>query len=188
MKSIIKNEILYSGYIAIKDNKGNEITYKELLFRAEKLLQYMDERSFIFVLCDHHIDMVEFIYEILYLNFVPLLLPNDIDKELLLHLVDIYHPQYIYCSKKHEINKIYDDKIEINNFILIKTGARKIEIHPDIAVLLSTSGTTGSPKLVKFAYEYSTRTKRNNPSIYELCIWIYFLSLALAFWCYSTRY
>ncbi|MGI9576953.1 MAG: AMP-binding protein, partial [Microthrixaceae bacterium] len=33
------------------------------------------------------------------------------------------------------------------------TGASEIELHPDLALLLSTSGTTGSPKLVRLSSE-----------------------------------
>lgn len=37
--------------------------------------------------------------------------------------------------------------------MLLSTGNMKYAIHPDIALLMSTSGTTGSSKLVKLTYE-----------------------------------
>ena len=40
-------------------------------------------------------ETVEFIYEIMYLNRVPLLLSSDIDAELLDVLIQTYQPQYL---------------------------------------------------------------------------------------------
>lgn len=153
MRRIVGNEVLQCNNVAIKDENGNEITYKELLKKAERLEIYIEKRSFIILLCDHQIETEEFLYEILYLNFVPLLLPEDINKELLENLINNYKPQYIYCKKNLEICRNYVKKVKFKTHILLDTNEKKHVIHPDIAVLLSTSGTTGSLKLVKLSYD-----------------------------------
>lgn len=152
MKRIIKKEVSHLDKIAILDDKGNKVTYKELENRAKDLEKYIEIRGFLFILCDRHIETLEFIYEVLYLNRVPLLLSFDISREFLDNLITVYHPQYIYCNKSHKIAGRYQQLLEKDNHVLLTTGEEKVVIHPDVAVLLSTSGTTGSPKLVKLSY------------------------------------
>lgn len=152
MKTIIRNEVLLSDIPAIKDDKGNRITYKKLAEKADTIQHYIEERSLIFILCDHEMETVEFIYMAIYLNRIPLLLGSDIDKEMLDNLIKIYKPQYIYCSRAREIARDYSRGMELKNHVLLRTGEKRYEIHSDVALLLSTSGTTGSAKLVKLSY------------------------------------
>lgn len=154
MRKIIRDEIISSNLIAIADDKGNRISYRELEDKSKNLSQYIKERSLIFLLCDHQTETAVFLYEILYLNRVPLILSSDINIELLNDLILIYQPQYIYCHTTHEICGKYQKKIKLgDNHILLQTSDIGISIHPDVALLLSTSGTTGSPKLVKLSYD-----------------------------------
>lgn len=153
MKIITREEVMFSNRIAIADDKGNKITYKELAEKAKEILNNVQERSLVFCLCDHQFETAELIYMILYLNRVPLLLPSDIEQGFLDSLIEIYQPQYIYCNTTHEISKRYSQELVFKNHILVKTNKKVFPMHPDLALLLSTSGTTGSAKLVKLTYE-----------------------------------
>lgn len=154
MKALIKKEILNADFIAIADDKGNKITYKALLNEAEILSAYIEERSIVFILCDHHIETVKFLYEVFCINRIPLLLSSDINEELFIKLIEKYKPNYIYCKNKYKIKKYnFIKKIKLDNHILFKTGTKKHKVSPDLALLLSTSGTTGSEKLVKLSYD-----------------------------------
>ncbi len=153
MKTIIKKEILCADFIAIADDKGNKITYKALMNEAEVLAKYMEERSIVFILCDHHIETVKFLYEVFCINRIPLLLSSDINEELLIKLIENYRPNYVYCKKAYKIrNNNFQKKLEWNEHILFKTGTEKLAVSSDLALLMSTSGTTGSAKLVKLSY------------------------------------
>lgn len=153
VKSIFKEEVLQSNRIAIADDNGNKITYKQLAEQAEALSPFMEERSLVFVLCNKHIETLKIIYEILYLNRVPLLLSEDINQNMLDNLIDVYQPLYIYCNREHDIVQRYNTIKEFDAHNLLKTNFKNCSLHPDIALLLSTSGTTGSAKLVKLSYE-----------------------------------
>lgn len=153
MRQIVRSEALRSDMSAVVDDRGNKRTYRELAEKAESFSEEIEERSLIFILCDRQMETVEFIYEVLYLNRVPLLLDSDIDLELLDHLMSVYRPQYIYCHKSHDMTRLFHSQIEFINHGLLRTGNKKYTIHPDVALLLSTSGTTGSPKLVKISYD-----------------------------------
>lgn len=153
MKKIIKSEILLSDMIAIADDKGNKITYRELAGRAEALGRCLEAGSLVFCLCDRQRETVEFLYELLYAGGIPLLLEADINGEFLERLIRDYRPRYIYCRKSHEMGRRYPHEAEWENHALLKTGMERYPIHPDVALLLSTSGTTGSGKLVKISHE-----------------------------------
>lgn len=152
-KIFLRDEVISADYTAVADDLGNRITYRELKDKAEILERHLEERSLLFLLCDHQMETAEFIYEVLYLNMVPILLPEEIDGEMLEHLFTVYRPQYIYCNKSHEIGRGYGHEMELENHVLLKTGEEKCILHPETAMLLSTSGTTGSAKLVKLSYD-----------------------------------
>lgn len=153
MRSIIKEEIMHSDLVAMKDDRGNKITYKELEIESQSLFINIEERSLVFILCDHQMETVKFIYEILQINSVPLLLDAAVDQELIESLVGHYGPQYIYCKKICHLSENYCYKLEYEQHFLLETGNKRYKIHSDVALLLSTSGTTGSPKLVKLSYD-----------------------------------
>lgn len=153
MKRIVRDEVIYSNEIAIADDRGNKVTYKEMTKTAEKLSKTVEKRSIVLFLCDHKIETLEFLYEVLYLNRIPLLFASDIAGDLLDYIIKVYKPQYIYCERRHEIIDKYSIELELDNHILLRTNEPVYTIHPDVAILLSTSGTTGSAKLVKLSYE-----------------------------------
>lgn len=152
IKMFVRDEVLMSDAIAIADDRGNKITYKELVKNSAKLPQSMQGRNLIFALCDHHFTTLEFLYESLYRNIPLLLLASDIDIEMLCGLIEIYKPQYIFCCKEHEIKGRYSCEIAWEKHILLNTGECCHDIHSDAALFLTTSGSTGSPKLVKLSY------------------------------------
>lgn len=153
MKTIIREEVLQSDLTAIADDKGKKFTYRELRERAQGLENFMEERSLVFILCDHQLETIGFVYQVLTANRVPLLLAPDIGQDMLDNLISIYEPGYIYCRRKHLMCRQYAGSFELEEHVLLQTGGKSFDIHPDVALLLSTSGTTGSAKLVKLSYD-----------------------------------
>lgn len=153
MKTVMREEVFLSESTAIADDKGNRVTYKELAQKAERVREQVEERSLVFLLCDHQIETLEFLYTMLSLNRVPLLLASDIDEEMLDHLIEVYRPSYIYFGRRQDILKHHYQERALKNHILAATGLTGYPLHPELALLLSTSGTTGSAKLVKLSYE-----------------------------------
>ena len=155
MKTIVRKDVLQSETIAVSDGKGKSISYKALAEKAEKLADHIEERSLVFMLCDHQMETLEVIYMMFYLNRVPLLLSVDIDDKLLDNLISLYRPAYLYCPKGHKKTESFSlcQEFVLDRHVFLKSGFKTYDIHPDVALLLSTSGTTGSAKLVKISYE-----------------------------------
>ena len=71
-------------------------------------------------------------------------------------LIISYQPEFIYIQKKHSMSK-YIQGVSVYGFkdyVLYKTEyCHGLQIHPELALLLSTSGSTGSSKMVRISRE-----------------------------------
>jgi len=88
-------------------------------------------------------------------NIVPLMLYSGLDQELLDNLIDTYQPEFIWMPEDNDngIN-VGELVISILGYSLIKLSCSRDDLmHDDLGLLLPTSGSTGSPKLVKLTYE-----------------------------------
>ena len=88
-------------------------------------------------------------------EIVPLMLDADMDYNLLKRILDIYDPDYIWLPSNQLENFVYNELVfTAFDFSLIKTHSKTSSVlYRDLALLLTTSGSTGSPKLVKLTYE-----------------------------------
>lgn len=138
---------------AIQDN-GEAITYDELFQYGSQLCQTIGKRCLVFQLCSNTAASL-----IGYVGFhqnsiVPLLLAEKIDQELFQTLVDVYHPQYIWASKRAADKTAKFEKVlEIKDYALYKTELTSYPLNDELGLLLTTSGSTGSPKLVRQSYK-----------------------------------
>lgn len=155
MKKILREEVYESNRIALADDMGNEISFYAMALDAVRLFDNVAPRSIVLMICDGDFDTYRMLYELLYMNCVPYLVPEGLNDELLMHLIDIYQPAYIYCRQNHLMSKRYDrNRIAVGDtHILLQTGFTIYPVNEELALLLSTSGSTGSPKLVKFGYQ-----------------------------------
>ena len=83
------------------------------------------------------------------------MLDSDLNFELLDNLINTYRPEYLWLPKKNE-KFINSGKLILNifDYSLIKLSDNEENLlHDDLGLLLTTSGSTGSPKLVKLTYE-----------------------------------
>lgn len=140
------------------------MTYEELEQAGNELAEIVG-RCLVFSLCTNSIGSVVGYTGFIQNKTIPLLLSAHLDKKLLLSLADTYHPSYFW----------YPDKVDIleagitGKVVFEKYGYRLLKsdysdkdqtLYPKLALLLTTSGSTGSPKLVRQSYE-NIRTNTN---------------------------
>ncbi len=85
---------------------------------------------------------------------VPLLLQPGMNPALIETLVDIYAPAWIACASDSPVHRNYSLDHDFGGYALFaRNGEERFAApHADCGLLLSTSGSTGSPKLVRLAY------------------------------------
>jgi len=128
--------------ISIIDKKlEKNFSYKELQEIVNKLIDIFPKnksKQLGFIMCNNSILTLSAYLAGLQSNNAICLLNQNLNQELLNQLLEIYKPEWIFS-----LNNNFDEKkYEFEN-----------KIHDDLALLLSTSGTTGSPKMVRLSKE-----------------------------------
>ncbi|MBW8683151.1 AMP-binding protein [Chitinophaga rhizophila] len=106
-----------------------------------------DEQALAFLYLDNSIASVKMLLNCLNSRLTLALLSPKLHIEYKQRLEEVYAPYYIYDTTRDEIP---DFDIEESGLYRSHRGVRNV-IHPDIKLMLSTSGTTGSPKFVKLS-------------------------------------
>lgn len=146
-----------SNRIAIADAEGIQFTYGELDDLSLEYKKWIIPRSLIIILCDYSIDTVAFYYCQMNNHVVPILVDRKLEEGLLTNIIENYKPEFIWCSQedKNKLQGISMQKIfQKGEHVLMRLPYEKVEIHPDLALLLTTSGSTGSLKMVRISYEH----------------------------------
>lgn len=136
--------------LALVDNEGNRITYGNLSELMETVGLQVKPRSMVFHLCKNTAGSV-----IGYLGFVecgavPVTLSARIDDSLLKELLEIYTPAYIWAPAEKKGRFDYETIFECYGYVLLKTGNEPYSINENLQLCMTTSGSTGSPKLVRY--------------------------------------
>lgn len=134
-------------------SKTDIITYGDLVDQGSILLSHLPKRCLVFNLCSNVTG--SFFGYITFLNhhIVQLMLADDLDKDLLKNLISTYHPAYLWVPKNIQAELPYEKVVEFYEYVLLKTDLDTDPLHKDLALLLTTSGSTGSPKLVRQTYQ-----------------------------------
>lgn len=154
----------FRNSIAALDDEGNKITYGDLEKFSEKLSEF--KRKLVFNMCENSIGSLAGYAAMINAGVVPVMIASDLDEELQKNLVKTYQPDYIWLPKVQS-SKFPDCKKKIEKFgyVLLKTQYNsKEKLNDELALLLTTSGSTGSPKLVRQSYK---NIKANTESIVE---------------------
>lgn len=145
----------YRDNIAIKDECGIALSYGELKEESEKLASVIGRRCLVFSLCRNEIGSVMGYVCFLNHGIVPLLLNSQMESRLLENLLSVYHPSYLWVPKEQrEQFPAMDMVYGAYDYVLLKTGyGKEYPLYEELGLLLTTSGSTGSPKLVRQSYE-----------------------------------
>ncbi|RAX51903.1 hypothetical protein CCY99_08060 [Helicobacter sp. 16-1353] len=146
----------YGDKIAIIENDYH-ITYYMLHIMCNNLTNNINKRCLVFCLSTNTLGSLVGYVGFLNANIVPLMLRADIDQESLESYISLYKPDYIYLPDNLAYSFIKDNyQICFNalNYNLVKTPFNNAyQLYNNLSLLLTTSGSTGSSKLVRQSYE-----------------------------------
>lgn len=145
---------------ALKSDDGTQLTYGVLRREIARMGKVLRGRSLIFCLCRNVPEAVCGYLAFLEADCVSLLLGNRLDPERLEELIRLYEPEYLWADSdpgkntaEGMIGEIFKRTplIASGCYGLYETGFRSVKMHEDLALLLSSSGSTGSPKLIRLS-------------------------------------
>ncbi len=152
---LFTDEIKLSDHIAVKDDKGNQISYRQLYEAALKMDEYRSNRVLTLVYCDNSFENLAMVLKLFFLGQPMLLLPQNSDLMYRNDILKRFKPSYFW--EKGELKKADG---ESNAFY---------EIHPELALLLSTSGTIGKPKLARISYHNIAEELQIGAGEFRIC-------------------
>jgi len=156
-----KNNLFFRKLSSFKKNtalilENNKfITYSELLLDTKKILKKLpSKKKLVFLLGKNNLETIIGYISFVNKGYTVVLLDFKINNIFLKNLILIYKPSYIFCEKAKVVNKnIYKSILKFKTYILYERKIIiEITINKDLMLLMSTSGTTGSPKFVKQSY------------------------------------
>lgn len=155
-----------SDTIAFVDDANHSLTYGELLDFVKTTENLLEKRSLVFILGDNTTAVAAFFCSCIQNGWVPLMLSNDIDESLLRVYLEKYKPQAIFASEKQTFES--EILLEFADYKLYYYNRDKIELFDQLSLLLPTSGSTGSPKLVRHSYQNLSFSAKSVSQFYNL--------------------
>ena len=160
----IWNLDLFKGNTAIVDEFGKELSYNLLKNKSDELARVTGGRCLVFCLCRNEIGSILGYVSFINNGIVPVLFNAHLEEQLLNNLLRTYQPSFLWVPKD-QFNQFkgMESVHEAYEYILLKTGYQKnYPLYDELALLLTTSGSTGSPKFVRQSY---TNVRDNAQSI-----------------------
>ncbi|WP_198266386.1 AMP-binding protein [sulfur-oxidizing endosymbiont of Gigantopelta aegis] len=145
----------YSDNVAIINEAGDKLSYADLQVATEKLAEQISARCLVFCLCTNNVGSLLGYVTFINHNIVPVMLDAQIDSQFFAKLTASYQPDYFWLPSERvadfeDYQVVYSDC----DYTLLKTShTAAYALFSKLALLLTTSGSTGSPKLVRQSYD-----------------------------------
>lgn len=145
----------FEDRLCVIDEYDQSLTYSEMADKNRELVCHVEGRTLVFVMCSNTIGSILGYTAFINGRVVPVLLNAHLDREMLNTLLLTYLPSYIWlpddmCEEFGGLERKYST----NGYSLLKTNYEMTyPLYDELALLLTTSGSTGSPKFVRQSYD-----------------------------------
>ena len=147
--------------VCLKTDEGEELTYGQFQKDADAIKSHLTKGRLAFCLCTNRIPSIVGYVALVQQGVATVLLDADKEASLLDNLLEIYHPNYLWAPLDRSYGRLL---FEYRGYALFEYALEAVDINPDLALLLTTSGSTGSPKLVRLT---QSNLRSNAESIAE---------------------
>lgn len=154
--------------VAAIDSQGNRLTYGEVRDFAAKAEHLMPSRSLMFLLVENNVGGIAWTIGNICAGNVPLILNAHLDEGLYKSLYELYQPPFVCVPAGMAEKYPYEAVATSYGYTLMKTGHEACPMNDELSHLLPTSGSTGSPKLVRHKYANIEAAALNISTFFEL--------------------
>lgn len=140
----------YANNTAVILEDGTYYSYATLQNEVEKIIPFLKKGSLAFCLCTNSVGSLIGYLSFLQSSVPAIMLDGDKNIDTILSLIDVYQPQFLWLPTSRVMEFVGASiVVTIEDYTLLRYEVPLHEINPDVALMLTTSGSTGSPKLVK---------------------------------------
>lgn len=145
---------VYGSTTAIITENSDHFSYADLLEYADKLKNKFKKRTLVFSVCENNLESIVGYIGFLRGSIVPVLINGSINDKLFDMLLRQYKPEFIWLQSEMAKTGNWGIKVyEYGSYVLLKTEyIIDYALHEDLALLMTTSGSTGSSMFVRQSY------------------------------------
>lgn len=151
MPSFLDSIWLHDRKTALIEPDGNKISYSALFQEVDNLRSnFRKTKDVAILICKNTKSSIAGYLAFVTSDIVPILLGPKLSISILNNYINIYRPRYLYLDffLDHELFFLMESKDGFHLYVT-KEDVSIGNIHPSLRLLLTTSGSTGSPKLVR---------------------------------------
>ena len=144
----------FSSNICVIDENQNKFTYNDLINFSDKITSKIKTRSVVFLICSNTYEFLASYVGLVRKKVVIFLVGKNIKEDDLDKLLKLYKPKFIIKPINMKFNILNLKEVDnVNNrFQILQTKNKIYKVQNNLALLVSTSGSTGSAKFVKISY------------------------------------
>ena len=154
--------------VAVIDDSGEALTYGDLCDFSVLFGKQLPARSLVFLMSENRNGALLGYVACLSNCIVPLILSARTEEGLYAQLQDRYRPQYIWAPEGMKASLGFQEIFGAYGYSLLKTDFGPVPMHRDLALLLPTSGSTGSPKLIRHSLRNIEANAENVKNLFVL--------------------
>jgi len=144
----------FSDNIAVITDDNRSYSYKDLEREISKFDSYLTGHGLCFCLCSNTIASLVGYVACVENRYPVVMLDGSKEADTIQTLCEIYHPEYIWQPEGKGICVEGNTVLNFEGYSLIQTPYKnETPVNKSLAVCLTTSGSTGSPKFVRLSYK-----------------------------------
>lgn len=146
----------FSDNVCVHNEQGDTLTYRQIIDACEPLEKIFNkQRSLVLLYASNSAGALITYLAALRSGSVIMLVNAKIPAALTASIIQSYRPNFV-CGPSQELLEMDlggAECLALETYSLVQVSGEAHQLHPDLAVMLSTSGSTGSPKFVRLSYK-----------------------------------
>ncbi len=153
MSKLFKNIEKFKKKVALVNLDGEKKTYQQILDTHKRIHSKIGKsKSIILMICNNSIQSITGYISFVKNNHILILLDDNFSKFYVKKIINKYKPNYIFAPQAFFKKSQHKEILDLNGFLIAKTKFKKDEkINFLNNILLTTSGTTQNPKMVRLS-------------------------------------